>query len=149
MGICPQEVCPLFQEVGKGLCDVCKSQDEWSLVAQYSQRRSYLFQGAEFSWPVPQAFDFDRVYVNPFLADDDSQIVDLFLFKLALGKSEEIGLFFQFVQDFVDNLSVVYQVITCSDEDVVHVDEEFGRVAHLHFSEHAVHGALEGSGGVG
>ncbi len=35
-----------------------------------------------------------------------------------------------------------------TDEDVVHVDEQLVGVAHLHFSEHVVHGSLEGGWGV-
>ncbi len=49
----------------------------------------------------------------------------------------------------MDDLLVAWLVVAGGDEDVVHVDEQFGRVAHFHFSEHAVHGALEGRGGVG
>ncbi len=70
--ICPQEVGPLFQEVGEWSGDVSEAQDEGSLVAQYAQCRSHLFQGIEFLWPVPQAFDLDGVDVDPFSADDDS-----------------------------------------------------------------------------
>ena len=44
-------------------------------------------------WPVSQAFNLDGVYVDPFSADDDSEVVDLFLFELALGESEEVGFF--------------------------------------------------------
>jgi len=49
----------------------------------------------------------------------------------------------------VDDLSVACQIVVGGDEDVVHVDEQLIWVAHLHFSEHAVHGSLEGGWGVG
>ena len=69
--ICPYEVGPFFQEVGKWSGDVGKAWDKWSLVSEYSQCQSYLFQGSEFSWPVFQAFDFDRVDVDLFPTDDN------------------------------------------------------------------------------
>jgi len=53
-----------------------------------------LFQGVELPWPVPQPFDFDGVYMDPFSADDDSQVVDLFFFELAFGESEEVRFLF-------------------------------------------------------
>ncbi len=41
------------------------------------------------------------------------------------------------------------QVVIGSDENVVHVDEQFVRILHFHFSKHSVHCSLEGGGGVG
>ncbi len=38
---------------------------------------------------------------------------------------------------------MLVNVVTSGDQYVVHVDEELSGVAHLHFSEHAVHGSLE------
>ncbi len=71
MCVCPYEVGPLFQEVGKWSGDVGKARDKGSLVSKYSQCRLYLFQCSEFLWPVFQAFDFDRVDVDSFSTDDD------------------------------------------------------------------------------
>ena len=49
----------------------------------------------------------------------------------------------------MDDLAVLRQIIVCCDEDIVHVDEQFVWISHLHFPEHAVHSSLEGCGGVG
>ncbi len=81
-------------------------------------------------------------------ADDDSQVVDLFLLEFAFGRSEEVGFFFQFVQYLVDDLPVSRQIVIGGDEDIVHIDEQFVWVLHLHFPEHSVHHSLEGGGGV-
>jgi len=49
----------------------------------------------------------------------------------------------------MDDLLVVCLVVAGGDEDVIHVDEQFSQITHLHFSEHVVHGVLEGCGGIG
>src|SRR6266436_7864029 len=98
MRVCPQEGSPLFQEVSKWSGDVGKAWNEGSLVSEDPQGRSYLFEGSQFSWPLFQAFDFDGVNMDSFAADNDSQVVDFFLFEFALGGSEEVRFFLQFVQ---------------------------------------------------
>ncbi len=49
----------------------------------------------------------------------------------------------------MDDLSVSGDIVACCDQYVVHVYKDFGGVAHFHFSEHAIHGSLEGGQGVG
>jgi len=49
----------------------------------------------------------------------------------------------------MDNLLVACVIVVGGNEDVVHVDKQFGWVLHPHFPEHTVHGSLEGCRGVG
>ncbi len=49
----------------------------------------------------------------------------------------------------MDDLLVLVDVVAGGNQDVIHIDEEFSGVAHLHFLEHVVHGSLEGGQGVG
>jgi hypothetical protein len=80
------------------------------------------------------------------VADNESEIFDLFLFKFTFLWSKVEIMFFKAFEDFVDNFPMGDQVVT-PDKDVIQIYSHFAFSDEV--GEDAVHEGLEGCRRVG
>jgi hypothetical protein len=78
----------------------------------------------------------------------NAQVVDTGLLELALGQLEEEELLLEHLKDFLYNLPVPFKVIFSGNQDIIHVDKDFSRVAIHNLGKDMVYTSLEGGQGV-
>jgi hypothetical protein len=135
------QFCERFGNIGKPM-------DKRMLIAKDTKHASDLLNSGKLFWPSGQAITFCGVNANSAVADNNAQVVNRGAFKFALRQFEEETLCFQKIEDVMDDASVKGKVVSGSNEDVVHVDEEHAQILVLQGVKQAIHHFLERQWGV-
>ncbi len=115
--------------------------DEGSVEVAETKEASDIFYG-EWRRPFSDALYFHRVHFYFPLSNDDPEVFDFFLVKLAfLGFQKEVMLC-KFVEEVVDLFAMFFGVIGHGNYGVVHVDAKPSLGDFI--QEDLIHHSLEG-----
>jgi hypothetical protein len=96
-------------------------------------------------WPLCDSHDLDRVNLDTIVGDDDTEVLDMHLLKLALVVSQVELVFMQALHDYLADVVMFFQGVS-EDEDIVQVDNNHPLQDEV--VEDLVHHCLEGCGAV-
>jgi hypothetical protein len=110
----------LLGEVVKRLADLGEVLDEALVEIVKSNETPEFFELCRWC-PISNSFHLDWVHGNFARADDQSEVVDMGLLKLAVLGLEVQIVFFETPKDFMDNLLMFVKSGT-PDENVIEID---------------------------